>query len=85
EIDDHPDWPTWIGKVDFGGMKLKLIASIAAISAIHLLGIFMTPEKIDGMTLGWLIAIQCTIVVSGVMLAAMDYIDERAKAIGHKV
>ncbi len=84
ENDDHPDWPDWIGKVDFGGMKLKLIASIAAISAIHLLGIFMTPEKIDGATLGWLIAIQGTIVVSGVLLAAMDYIDERAKAIGHK-
>jgi uncharacterized protein (TIGR00645 family) len=78
---DHPDWPDWIGTVDFGGMKLKLIASIAAIAAIHLLGIFMTPEKIDGTTLGWLIAIQLTIVVSGVLLAAMDYIDERAKAL----
>jgi uncharacterized protein (TIGR00645 family) len=84
ENQDHPDWPDWIGKVDFGGMKLKLIASIAAISAIHLLGIFMTPEKIDGATLGWLIAIQVTIVLSGVLLAAMDYIDERAKAISHR-
>jgi uncharacterized protein (TIGR00645 family) len=84
EVSDHPDWPEWIGKVDFGGMKLKLIASIAAISAIHLLGIFMTPEKLDGATLGWLIAILLTIVVSGVVLAATDYIDERTKTMAHK-
>jgi uncharacterized protein (TIGR00645 family) len=78
EAKDHPDWPGWIGKVDFGGMKLKLIASIAAISAIHLLEIFMTPEKLDVTTLGWLLAIQLTVVVSGVLLAAMDYISECA-------
>jgi uncharacterized protein (TIGR00645 family) len=84
EVSDHPDWPDWIGKVDFGGMKLKLIASIAAISAIHLLGIFMTPEKIDNTKLGWLIAIQLTVVISGVVLAAMDYIDERTKTMAHK-
>jgi len=83
EVADHPDWPAWIGKVDFGGMKLKLIASIAAISAIHLLGIFMTPEKLDSSKMGWLIAIQLTIVGSGVMLAVMDYIEERGRALHH--
>ncbi|HEY2070502.1 MAG TPA: TIGR00645 family protein [Rhizomicrobium sp.] len=83
EIQDHPDWPEWIGKVDFGGMKLKLIASITAIAAIHMLGIFMTPEKLDAATVGWLIAIQLTLVVSGVMLSVMDYIEERARAL-HK-
>jgi uncharacterized protein (TIGR00645 family) len=84
EAQNHPDWPDWIGKVDFGGMKLKLIASIAAISAIHLLEIFMTPEKLDVTTLGWLLAIQLTIVVSGVLLAAMDYISERARQMAEK-
>lgn len=75
----HPDWPEWIGKVDFGGMKLKLIASIAAISAIHLLEIFMTPAKLDTSTVGWLIAIQLAIVISGVLLAVMDYVSEAAR------
>lgn len=84
EAQDHPDWPDWIGRVDFGGMKLKLIASIAAISAIHLLEIFMTPEKLDVATLGWLLAIQLTIVVSGVLLALTDYINERAKQLAAK-
>jgi uncharacterized protein (TIGR00645 family) len=84
EAQNHPDWPGWIGKVDFGGMKLKLIASIAAISAIHLLEIFMTPEKLDVATLGWLLAIQLTIVVSGLLLAATDYINERARQLAEK-
>jgi uncharacterized protein (TIGR00645 family) len=73
------DRPGWVGKVDFGGMKLKLIASIAAISAIHLLEIFMTPAKLDPTTVGWLIAIQLTIVFSGVALAATDFISDAAK------
>jgi uncharacterized protein (TIGR00645 family) len=74
EAQKHPDWPRWMEAVDFGGMKLKLIASIVAISSIHLLEIFMTPEKLDTGSIGWLIAIQLTILVSGVLLALMDRI-----------
>jgi uncharacterized protein (TIGR00645 family) len=84
EAQDHPDWPSWIGRVDFGGMKLKLIASIAAISAIHLLEIFMTPEKLDVTTLGWLLAILLAVVVSGLLLAVTDYINERARQLAEK-
>ena len=29
----HPDWPDWMTKVNFGGLKQKLLASIVAISA----------------------------------------------------
>ena len=32
--DGHPDWPDWMTKVDFAGLKQKLLASIVAISAI---------------------------------------------------
>jgi uncharacterized protein (TIGR00645 family) len=28
---DHPDWPDWMTKVNFGGLKQKLLASIVAI------------------------------------------------------
>jgi uncharacterized protein (TIGR00645 family) len=82
--DGHRDWPDWIGKVDFGGMKLKLIASIAAISAIHLLEIFMTPAKLDPSTVGWLIAILLAIVLSGILLAATDYISEAARRLSEE-
>ena len=37
----HEDRPEWMGTVDFSGMKMKLIASIVAISAISLLRAFM--------------------------------------------
>jgi len=33
----HPDWPDWMTKVNFGGLKQKLLASIVAISAIQVL------------------------------------------------
>ena len=33
----HPDWPDWMTKVHFGGLKQKLLASIVAISAIQVL------------------------------------------------
>ena len=38
---DSEDKPNWMGKVDFSGLKLKLIASIVAISGINLLETFM--------------------------------------------
>src|ERR1700709_1605640 len=31
----HPDWPEWMAKIDFAGLKQKLLASIVAISAIQ--------------------------------------------------
>jgi len=36
------DKPDWMGKVDFSGLKLKLIASIVAISSIGLLEAFIS-------------------------------------------
>ena len=34
---DHEDRPDWMEFIDFGGLKLKPLSSIVAISAIHLL------------------------------------------------
>ena len=38
---EHEDRPSWMGAVDFSGLKMKLIASIVAISAIALLRAFL--------------------------------------------
>jgi len=78
DVGDHPDRPEWISRIDFSGMKLKLVASIVAISAIHLLRAFMAVETADKEDLKWLVIIHLTFVVSGVLLALMDYITERA-------
>ena len=72
---DDEDRPSWMGTVDFSGLKMKLIASIVAISAIALLRAFMKlseGEEIPDRTLAWLVGIHLTFVVSGVMLAIMD-------------
>ena len=45
DLGDQRDRPSWMGKVDFSGLKMKLIASIVAISGIHLLKVFMEVGK----------------------------------------
>ena len=74
---DHEDRPGWMGTVDFSGLKMKLIASIAAISAIALLKAFMQLTEgvdISDRHLAWLVGIHLVFVVSGVLLALMDWL-----------
>ncbi len=78
DIHDHPDRPAWMGTIDFSAMKLKLIASIVAISTIQLLKVFLSPASYNRETIIFLIAIHLTFVVSGVLMALMDYIADRA-------
>ena len=42
-----PDKPSWMGHVDFTDLKLKLVASIVAISGINLLEAFMSIGYVD--------------------------------------
>ena len=73
----HKDWPEWMGTVDFGTLKLKLLSSIVAISAIHLLKAFMALKTITPefeKSLFWLVLIHVVFVVSAVLLALSDRI-----------
>ena len=75
------DRPAWMGKVDFSGLKMKLIASIVAISAIALLRSFMQlgeNEPVDQVRLMWMVVIHITFVVSGVLLSVMDWLSSKA-------
>lgn len=78
-IEGHEDQFEWKGKVDFAAMKLKLIASIVAISGIHLLKIFMDIKKYSEQEISWMVIIHVVFVFSGVMLALMDRIAYGAK------
>jgi uncharacterized protein (TIGR00645 family) len=73
--------PAWMGQIDFSGQKLKLIASIVAISGIHLLKSFMEVQSVDKTNLMWLVITHLVFVLSGVLLALMDYLAARAKAV----
>ncbi len=82
---DHPDRPDWMGTVDFSGIKLKLIASIVAISGIALLRAFLTlgetQSPFDSRRVGWMVAIHLTFVVSGVLLALTDWITSKSEGL----
>ena len=69
----HPDWPEWMTRVDFTGLKQKLLASIVAISAIQLLKAFMNIDKgLNENTLMWLVLIHVVFVGSSLILAWSD-------------
>lgn len=81
DVADHVDKPDWMGKVDYSGLKIKLIGSIVAISAIDLLKAFMhisTPgvEHLTDSQMGWMVGIHVTLIVSGVLFAWMDRLAE---------
>ena len=64
--------PGWLGKLDPGTVKLKVAASIVAISAIHLLRQYMTTETYDQNQLLTLTAVHLAFVVSALLLAWVD-------------
>jgi len=74
---NHRDWPEWMGTIDFAALKLKLLSSIVAISAIQLLKQFMSLKTITpevDRTIYWLVIIHIVFVVSSVLLALSDRI-----------
>ena len=71
---DHKDWPEWMGKIDFSALKLKLLSSIVAISAIQLLKQFMSINKVSDRDIMWLVIVHVVFVVSSVLLALSDRI-----------
>jgi len=80
DVGDLADRPAWMGKVDFSALKLKLVSSIVAISAIALLRAFMKigSEPLNETELSWLILVHLTFVTSGVLLALMDFLASRS-------
>lgn len=72
----HParieDWPEWPQKMDYSGLKLQLLGSIIAISAIILLGELITiidEHDLNTTRVELLIGIHMTFVVSALVMA----------------
>ena len=73
ETSGNPNWPLWITKIDFAGLKQKLLASIVAISAIHVLEAFLNIDaSFDATRMTWLVAVHLVFVVSTLLLALSD-------------
>ena len=61
-----------MAKIDFSGLKLKLLSSIVAISGIQLLKSFMDIHNLSDRELSWYVGIHMTFVISGLLLALTD-------------
>lgn len=75
----HEDRPDWMGKVGFSDLKMKVIGSIVAISAIELLKSFVNLSGISNEHLAWKVGIHLTFVISGIGFAVMDRIGSAGK------
>jgi len=67
----------WLGKMDSGTLKLKVAASIVAISSIHLLCVFMQvgktwEDKLSNDQIMWYVILHMTFVFSAVLLGVLD-------------
>jgi uncharacterized protein (TIGR00645 family) len=81
----HADRPSWRGRVDFSGLKMKVIGSLVAISSIELLKDFI--ESMSGETpvnLKWRIYIHLVFLASGVLFAVMDLISTNREVLEAK-
>jgi uncharacterized protein (TIGR00645 family) len=76
DIDEGKEKLNWLGKMDSGSLKMKVAASIVAISSIHLLKVFMDAKNIPDNKLMWYVVIHMTFVVSAF---AMGYLDKLTK------
>lgn len=74
ELNSHRDKPDWMDHVGFSDLKLKLMTSIVAISAIHVLEDFMHVETKSDRELAWSVGLHMAFILSGLLLALMDRI-----------
>ena len=74
DVRESSDKLDWLGKLDAGTLKLKVAASIVAISSIHLLQAFVNIPQIPNDKLLWYVVIHLTFVVSALLLGVLDRI-----------
>ena len=76
DIQEGTEKLSWLGKMDSSSLKMKVAASIVAISSIHLLKVFMNAQNIDDSKLMWYVIIHMAFVLSAF---AMGYLDKLTK------
>jgi uncharacterized protein (TIGR00645 family) len=81
-IRENDGRPHWIAEIDFSELKLKLMASIVAISAIKLLEGFMDISQYSDREMYWLAGIHLTFVISTLVLALADRFGHRMRPPG---
>jgi len=72
DTESRPGWPDWMGSIDFSELKLKLLSTIVAISAIKLLEAFMDVPHMNDRDLYFYLGIHLTFVVSTLAFALSE-------------
>jgi len=72
DVDEGAERLGWLGKLDSGTLKLKVAASIVAISSIHLLRAFVNISEVPNDKLLWYVIIHLTFVVSALLMGVLD-------------
>jgi len=81
---ERPDWPDGLLGIGFGGLKQKLLGSIAAIAAVNVLEWFMDIDRnVDNVKLGWVVGILLAFAVAMLILALADRISEERESKGN--
>ncbi|MFT6431936.1 MAG: hypothetical protein ACJAXR_000367 [Halopseudomonas sp.] len=74
DIKEGQEKLSWLGKMDSSSLKMKVAASIVAISSIHLLKVFMNAQNIPNDKMMWYVIIHMTFVVSAFGMGVLDKI-----------
>jgi uncharacterized protein (TIGR00645 family) len=77
---DRRSWPSWMGDIDFWQLKMKLLSTIVAITAIGLLESFIDVRETSDRDLYFYIGIHLTFVVSTVALALAEKLAQHGQA-----
>jgi uncharacterized protein (TIGR00645 family) len=62
----------WVGNLDSGGLKIKIAASIVAITSIKLLEVMLNASHYTNEQIAWAVGLHVTFVLSAVGLGILD-------------
>ena len=72
ELAEGDPRPKWMGNIDYSGLKLKLLSSITAIAAVHVLRVFFEVRAEPDRVIYWQAGLMLAFVVTGLLLALTD-------------
>ncbi len=75
EFNESDPRPEWMSKIDFAGLKLKLLASMTVIAAVHLLRSFLNIANETDRNLLWQLVIVLSFGVLSLLLALTDRVE----------
>ena len=70
----------WVGRTNYGNLKLKVATAMVAISSIHLLQVFLKLEHYSHEGIMWRVVIHSVFVMAALLLGLLDKITQHGKA-----